>query len=40
MSFEVAIDVATRFSRSAGTNVFFEEDGEFGLIESRVVANT
>ena len=37
MSFEVALDVATRFARSAGTNVLFEEDGQFGLVESRAV---
>lgn len=34
-SFDLALDVATRFARSAGTDVFFEQDGQFGLIESR-----
>ena len=37
-SFEVALDVATRFARSIGTTVWFEQEGQCGLIESRVAA--
>ena len=38
-SFQLALDVATRFARSAGTNVLYEEEGQFGLLESRTAAN-
>jgi len=34
-SLEIALDIATRLARSAGTDVWHEEDGHFGLIESR-----
>jgi hypothetical protein len=33
-SFEVALEVAQRFARSAGTFVWQEEDGEYRLVES------
>jgi hypothetical protein len=34
-SFEVALDIATRYARSAGVDVWHEENGKFTLIESR-----
>jgi hypothetical protein len=39
-SFQLALDVAARFARSAGTNVLYEEEGQFGLLESRTAATT
>jgi hypothetical protein len=39
-SFEIALDVATRYGRSAGVDVWHEEDGLFTLIESRAAADT
>jgi hypothetical protein len=39
-SFEIALDVATRFARAAGSNAWHEENGRFTLIESRAAANT
>lgn len=39
-SFEVALDVATRFARAAGGDAWHEEDGRFTRIESRAAANT
>jgi hypothetical protein len=39
-SFEIALDVATRYGRSARVDVFHEEDGHFTLIESRAAADT
>jgi hypothetical protein len=39
-SFQTALDVAARFARSAGTNVWHEEGDRFGLIESRAAAST
>jgi hypothetical protein len=39
-SFEIAIDVATRYGRSARVDVWHEEDGHFTLIESRAAADT
>jgi hypothetical protein len=38
-SFEIALDVATRYGRSAGVDVWHEEDGHFTLIESRAAAD-
>jgi len=38
-SFEVALDVATRYARRAGVDVWHENDGQFTLIESRVTAD-
>jgi len=40
VSFEIALDVATRFARHAGIDVWHEEDGRYTLIESKVAANT
>lgn len=40
LSFEIALDVATRFARHAGIDVWHEEDGRYTLIESKVAANT
>jgi hypothetical protein len=40
MSFEIALDIATRYARSAGADVWHEEDGHFTLIESRAAADT
>jgi hypothetical protein len=37
-SFEVALDIATRFARSAGTTLWYEQEGQLGLIESRTVS--
>jgi len=37
-SFEMALDVSTRFARAAGVCVWHKENGRFALIESRVVA--
>lgn len=39
VSFEIALNVATRFARQAGNDVWHEEDGRFTLIESRIVAD-
>ena len=39
-SFEIALDVATRYGRSARVDVWYEEDGHFTLIESRAAADT
>jgi len=35
LSFEKALDIATRFARHSGSDVWHEEDGHFTLIESR-----
>lgn len=40
VSFEIALDVATRFARHAGIDVWHEENGRYTLIESTVAANT
>lgn len=40
VSFEIALDVATRFARHAGIDVWHEEGGGYTLIESKVPANT
>jgi len=40
VSFEIALDVATRFARHVGIDVWHEEDGRYTLIESTVAANT
>ena len=40
MSFEIALDVATGFARSAGVTVWYEEEGQCGLIESRNAVGT
>jgi hypothetical protein len=37
-AFEVALDVATRFARSAGTTLWYEQGDRLGLIESRTVS--
>ena len=39
-SFEIALDVATRYGRSAGVDIWHEEDGRFTLIESRAAADS
>jgi hypothetical protein len=39
-SFEVALDVVTRFARSAAVTVWYEQEGQLGLIESRTVGAT
>jgi len=39
-SFEMALDVATRFARAAGTDAWHEEDGRFTLIEARTAVQT
>jgi len=39
-SFEIALDVATRYGRSARVDVWHEEGGHFTLIESRAAADT
>jgi hypothetical protein len=39
-SFQLAFDIAIRFARSVGTNVLYEEEGRFDLLESRAAANT
>jgi len=39
-SFEMALDVATRLARLAGTSVWYEQEGRYGLIESRHAAGT
>jgi hypothetical protein len=38
-SFEIALDIATRYARSAGVDVWYEEDLHFTLIESRAAAD-
>jgi hypothetical protein len=40
VSFETALDVATRFARHAGIDVWHEENGQYTLLESTAVANT
>lgn len=40
VSFEIALNVATRFGQSVGTSVWHEDYGRFSLIESRGAANT
>jgi hypothetical protein len=39
-SFEIALDIATRYGRSARVDVWHEEHGHFTLIESRAAADT
>jgi len=39
VSFAIALDIATRFARHVGIDVWHEEDGRFTLIESRVAAH-
>lgn len=36
-SFAMALDAATRYARSAGTDVLYEESGRYDLIESTTV---
>ena len=39
-SFEIALDVATRFARATGSDAWHEEHGRFTLIEARAAAST
>jgi len=39
-SFEIALDIATRYARAADVAVWYEEQGQFALIESRSAADT
>jgi hypothetical protein len=40
VAFDIALNIATRFARHAGSDVWHEDDGRFTLIESRVAAHT
>jgi len=37
-SFEVALEIATRYARAVNVAVWHEEDGRFVLIESRAAS--
>jgi len=39
-TFEIALDVATRFARSTGAAVWYEDEHHCGLIESRNAGST